>query len=190
VGHLGVYGVRASQFQAAAPYGFGIKVAVTNQARFIFQNLSLNGNGNATNSTGGAIQIAPQPGGSAFVTIDAVTGSRNVFGIAADGTGSVNGMNITVRNVLMTHSRVDGIVAVTPPGGAPVGFMVEHSTLSNNQFGARAIGTGVVLRLNNNTISGNTTGVAAFSGGAVLSYGNNAISANGTDGTPGTVALK
>ena len=161
-----------------------------NQARFIFQNLSLNGNGNATDLTGGAVEIGPQPGGSALVTIDSVTGSRNVFDIAADGSSSVAGMNITVRNTIFTHSRVDGIIAVTPTGGAPIGVMVERSTLSNNQFGARAFGPGVTIRLNGNTISGNNTGVAAGSGGAVLSYGNNAINANGADGTPGTVALK
>lgn len=190
VGHLGVYSMRASQFQGAAPNGFGIKINSNVGSRYILQGLSLNGNGNAANSTGGAIQISPASGGTAQALIDNVTGSRNVFGVAVDGTGSTGGMNVTIRNSIFTHSRVDGVIATTPPGGAPIGVLVERSALHHNINGARAFGSGVTIRLLYSSIVGNGLGVGAGSGGVVQSYGNNAINANGTDGTPTLISLK
>jgi hypothetical protein len=188
VGYLALYNLRASQFQGSAPGGFGIKLAPISSSRYLIQGVSVNGNGNAGALTGGAIQIAPQGGANALVTIDGVTGSRNVFGIAADGSGSSTGMNIDVRNSLFLHSRDANIIAVT--SGAPVAVLLDRSALYNANQGVRAIGSGVFIRLYQSTIAGNGTGILAAGGGSILSYGNNAINANGTDGTPGSVALK
>ena len=189
VGHLGVYSLRAGTFQAAAPNGFGIKIAVSNQARFIFQNLSLNGNGNATNLTGGAIQIGPQPGGSALVTM---TRHREPQRFRHRGRRKLkrrrHEYNGTEHRIYPQQSgrhyrrHADWGRAYRRHGGT------QHALEQSVRRGA--FGPGVTIRLNGNTISGNNTGVAAGSGGAVLSYGNNAINANGADGTPGTVALK
>ena len=110
-----------------------------------------------------------------------------------DGTGSTGGVNVSVLQHRCWHNRLtDGLVAVTPGGGAPVGVLLDRTLSANNgNFGARVIGTGATIRLNNSSIVGNVTGLGNFSGGALLTFGNNAVRANGTDGAfSGPVALQ
>jgi hypothetical protein len=129
--------------------------------------------------------------GSSFVNLERVTVNGNAFGIAADGTGSTAGINMTIADSMVGGNSQDGIIAVTPSGGAPIGVMVTNTKSVNNTFGIRSIGPNVTVRVKNSDIMGNTTGLSFSGGGAILTYGNNAVNTNGADGAfSGPVALQ
>ena len=64
---------------------------------------------------GAGIVINPQPGGSAQVNLERVTVNGNAFGIAADGTSSTGGINMTIADSMIggsssgRHHRGDAI---------------------------------------------------------------------------------
>jgi hypothetical protein len=149
------------------------------------------GNRAGKSLAGGGIVIRPQAGGSAEVALERVTFYGNVFGIAADGTGSTAGINMTIADSMTANNSQDGIIAVTPSGGAPIGVMVTNTKSVNNAFGIRSIGANVTVRVKNSDMTGNTTGLSFSGGGALLSTGNNLVEANGTNGAfSGPVALQ
>lgn len=90
---------------------------------------------NAVGSIGGGIVIGPQSSGSARVLLERVMVANNVFGIAADGTGSTGGINMTIADCVSSGNSMDGIIAVTPTGGAPIGVYVKNTKSANNTFG-------------------------------------------------------
>jgi hypothetical protein len=146
---------------------------------------------NGSGSTGAGILIKPQPGGSALVDLSRVSVQGNVFGIAADGTTSSTGINMTVTDSTSTANSQDGILAASSAGGAPIGITVRNSVSTNNSIGVRSIGNGVTIRLDNSGVIGNAIGLVSTSGGALLSAGNNLIEANGSNGAfSGAVPLK
>jgi hypothetical protein len=137
---------------------------------------------NMGSGTGGGIVINPQSGGSARVNLERVTVNGNAFGIAADGTNSTAGINMTIADSMVGGNSQDGIIAVTPSGGAPIGVIVTNTKSVNNAFGIRSIGPNVTVRVKNSDIMGNSTGLSFSGGGAILTYGNNAVNTNGADG--------
>jgi hypothetical protein len=146
---------------------------------------------NIGSGTGGGIVINPQSGGSARVNLERVTVNGGAFGIAADGTGSTAGINMTIADSMVGGNSQDGIIAVTPSGGAPIGVYVKNTKSVNNTFGIRSIGPNVTVRVDGSSIMGNSTGLSFSDGGAILSYGNNAVNTNGVDGAfSGPVALQ
>jgi hypothetical protein len=146
---------------------------------------------NGTGSTGGGIVIRPQGTATARVILNRVLVTGGVFGIAADGTNSTNGINMTIADSVAGGNSLDGIVAVTDSGHAPIGVMVNNTKSSNNGFGIRSIGPNVTVRVSNSTVIGNGTGLSSVSGGALLTFGNNEVRANGADGAfSGSVALQ
>jgi hypothetical protein len=146
---------------------------------------------NEGSSTGGGIVINPQSGGSAQVNLERVTVNGNAFGIAADGSNSTAGVNMTIADSMIGGNSQDGIIATTPSGGAPIGVMVTNSKSVNNNFGIRSLGPGVTVRVGDSTITGNGTGLAFSGGGALLTYGTNKVQANGSVGAfSGAVALQ
>jgi hypothetical protein len=141
--------------------------------------------------TGGGIVINPTSGGTAQVALERVTVTGNAFGIAADGSGSTGGINMTIADSMIANNANDGIIAVKPSGGAPIGVMVTNTKSVNNAIGIRSIGTGVTVRVKNSDVMGNGAGLVFSGGGALLTFGNNAVRANGTDGAfSGPVALQ
>jgi hypothetical protein len=158
----------------------GILFQPNGAGRLIMTDSIVTGAGNGT--TGAGIRIVPQAGGTAQVTIRNSNVSGNTFGIAADGTGSTNGINATIADSVMASNVNDGVIAVTSGGGAPIGVMIKNSNSINNGFGVRSIGSGVTVRVNNATVIGNVTGLSALSGSDLLSAGNNTIESNGTNG--------
>ena len=141
--------------------------------------------------TGGGIVIRPQAGGSAEVALERVIVNGNAFGIAADGTSSTAGINMTIADSMTAGNSQDGILAATSGGGAPIGVMVTNTKSVNNAFGIRSIGPSVTVRAGDNTITGNSTGLSFSGGGALLSYGTNKVQANGADGAfSGPVGLQ
>ena len=103
---------------------------------------------NNGSGTGGGIVVKPRPGGTAQVNLERVTVNGNAFGIAADGTGSSGGINMTIADSMIGGNAQDGIIAVTPSGGAPIGVMVLTNTKSvNNNIGIRSIGPNVTVRV-------------------------------------------
>ena len=95
---------------------------------------------NMGSGTGGGIVINPASGGSAQVQLERVTVNGNAFGIAADGTGSTGGINMTIADSMVGGNAQDGIIATTPGGGAPIGVMVKNTKSVNNAIGIRSIG--------------------------------------------------
>ena len=146
---------------------------------------------NMGSGTGGGIVINPQAGGSAQVALERVTVNGNAFGIAADGSNSTAGINMTIADSMVGGNAQDGIIATTPGGGAPIGVLVTNTQSANNAIGIRSLGPNVTVRVEGSKITGNGTGLAFGSGGALLTFGNNAVRANGTDGAfSGPVALQ
>jgi hypothetical protein len=146
---------------------------------------------NGGSGTGGGIVINPQSGGSAEVALERVIVNGNVFGIAADGSNSTAGINMTIADSMVGGNSQDGIIAVTPSGGAPIGVYVKNTKSVNNTFGIRSIGPNVTVRADGSAVIGNTTGLSFSSGGALLTFGNNAVRTNGVDGAfSGPVALQ
>jgi hypothetical protein len=146
---------------------------------------------NMGSGIGGGIVIAPTPGGSAEVALERVTVNGNAFGIAADGSASTAGINMTIADSMIANNARDGVVATTPGGGAPIGVMVKNSRLANNNIGLHSVGPGVTVRASDSTIIGNSTGVSFSGGAALLTFGNNEVQANGVNGAfSGAVALK
>jgi hypothetical protein len=137
---------------------------------------------NGTGSSGAGILIKPRPGGTAQANLDRVSAQGNVFGVAADGSDSTGGINMTIKNSTLAGNVNDGLVATTASGKAPIGVLLSHTASINNGFGVRSIGPNVTVRVNSSEIAGNGTGLSSLSGGALLTFGNNAVRANGTDG--------
>jgi hypothetical protein len=63
---------------------------------------------NMGSGTGGGIVINPQSGGSARVNLERVTVNGNAFGVAADGTGSTGGINMTIADSMIGGNANDG----------------------------------------------------------------------------------
>jgi hypothetical protein len=147
---------------------------------------------NGSGAAGAGILVKPQSGGTAQVSLERVTVNGNAFGIAADGTGSSGGINMTIADSMVAGNSQDGIIATTPGGGAPIGVMITNSKSVNNAaFGIRSIGPGVTVRVKNSDVTGNNTGLSFSGGGALLTFGNNAVRANGSDGAfSGPVGLQ
>ncbi len=143
-------------------------------------------------SAGGAgILVKPQAGGTAQVTLERVNVSANRFGIAADGSSSTGGINMTVADTVAASNGNDGIVATTSSRHAPVGLMVRNTKSTNNGYGIRSIGPNVTVRVDGSTVVGNGTGLATLSGGALLSAHTNVAEANGVNGAfSGSIVLK
>ena len=121
------------------PGSAGAQLAVTDS---LFTN-------NGGFGAGGGIVIKPTPGGTAQAVLSRVTVAKNVFGIAADGTGSTGGINMTIADSVITGNSQDGIVATTPAGRAPIGVLVTNTKSANNAFGIRSIGPNVTVRVEN-----------------------------------------
>lgn len=167
----------------------GILFNPTGAGRLIVTDSIIANNGGPT--TGAGIRVVPQAGASAQVLLERVNVSGNTFGIAADGTGSTGGINMTISDSVAASNTQDGIIAVTPGGGAPIGVLVTNSKSVNNAVGIRSIGPNVTVRVKNSDIAGNSTGLSFSGGGALLSFGNNAVQANGSNGAfSGTVPLQ
>ena len=169
--------------------GFGISFRPNGASKLVVTDTTVANNGSG--ATGAGILIQPQAGGSARVHLERVSVQGNVFGIVADGTGSTAGINMTVADSFTANNAQDGIIAVTPGGGAPIGVLVTNTKSTNNAIGIRSISPNVTVRVKNSDITGNGTGLSSGSGGALLTFGNNAVQANGTNGTfSGSVGLQ
>ena len=166
----------------------GIKFIPNGPGKLIVTDSMIANNGG---TTGAGILVNPQAGGTAQVSLERVNVSANLFGIAADGTGSTGGINMTIADSIMSGNSQDGIVATTPSGGAPIGVYVKNSKSANNAIGIRSLGPNVTVRVDGSSVIGNGTGLAFGSGGALLTFGNNAVRANGSDGAfSGSVGLQ
>jgi len=175
-----------------SPYvGIKFRPSVPGAHLFVTDTIVKNSGTPILGSIGGAIVVSPQSGGTAQVALNRVTVAKNVFGIVADGTGSSGGINMTISDSVASGNSRDGVLAVTPSGGAPIGVMVTNTKLVNNAFGIRSIGPNVIVRAGDSTITGNGIGLSFSGGGTLLSYGTNKVQANGSDGAfSGPVGLQ
>src|SRR5438105_87697 len=116
--------------------GFGIQFSPNSASKLVVADTAVINNG--TGMIGAGILIKPRAGGSALVHLERVSANGNVFGIAADGTDSTAGINMTVRESVVSGNTQDGIIAVTPGGGAPIGVVVKNTASTNNAVGIRS----------------------------------------------------
>lgn len=158
---------------------YGIRIAPTGPLRVVISDTSVENNGNA--SGGAGIWVIPQGSGSTSVMLERVTASHNRFGVAVDGSQSTPGINLTIKDSTLSANEVDGLIAVTTGGQAPIQVSASNVASTNNGIGIRSIGPNVTTRVKNSEVVGNTTGLSALSGGVLLSGGNNTIEANTTD---------
>jgi hypothetical protein len=146
---------------------------------------------NFGSGTGGGILVNPQFDGTAQVALERVTVNGNAFGIAADGTASTGGINMTIADSMAAGNSQDGIIAVTQSGGAPIGVYVKNTKSANNAIGIRSIGPTVTVRVDGSSVIGNSTGLSFSGGGILATYGNNAVNANGINGAfSGSIPLQ
>jgi hypothetical protein len=173
-GHLHV--VRCSITNGSVPGDAGIKFSPNSASKLNVTDTVIT---NMGSGTGGGIVINPQSGGTAEVALERVTVNGNAFGIAADGSNSTGGINMTIADSMIAGNAQDRIIATTPGGGAPIGILVTNTKSVNNGFGIRSIGPNVTVRVDNSKIIGNSTGLSFSGGGALLTSGNNAVRTNG-----------
>ena len=146
---------------------------------------------NMGSGTGGGIIVNPQGSGGAQVALERVTINGNAFGIAADGSSSTGGINMTIADSMIANNARDGIIATTSSGGAPIGVYVKDTKSVNNAFGIRSAGTNVTVRVDGSSVIGNVTGLSFSGGGVLATYGNNAVNANAANGAfSGSIPLQ
>lgn len=158
----------------------GIEFRPSGAGRLVIIDSVVNQAGAGTSSAG--ILIKPTGSGTAQVLLDRVTAASNTFGIAADGSSSTGGINMTITNSSAAANTLDGIVATSQSGNAPIAVTVSGSSSINNGYGVRAIGPNVTVRVEKSRVLGNGAGLTA-SGAALLSGGQNTIEANAADGS-------
>ena len=159
--------------------GSGIRFEPSAASKLSVTDTVITNNGS---SIGGGIVISPRSSGTARVALERVIVNGNAFGIAADGSGSTGGINMTIADSMIAGNSQDGIIAVTQSGGAAIGLMVTNTKSVNNAIGIRSIGPNVTVRVKNSDVMGNGTGLSFFNGGVLATYGNNAVNANATNG--------
>jgi hypothetical protein len=159
--------------------GNGIFLNNTGTTKLFVKDTVITGNGN------NGIQIKPQSGGNANVSIDGVKSANNAnSGLKADSTGNTatGGIKVNVRYTDLDGNG-SGVAAAAASGTNPIGIMLTDSSTSNNgTFGVVANGSPITMRVGNSTITGNATGVLAAGGSSILSYSNNRLDGNPTVG--------
>lgn len=174
-GHLHV--INCVLGNGGIPGAAGILFQPTSASRLSVRNTVIS---NFGSGTGGGIVVNPQAGGSARVDLEHVSIKGSAFGIAADGSRSIAGINLSIINSVIGGNAQDGVVAVTTAGSAPGAVLLTNTSSVNNNNGVRVIGPNMTVRLEQSKVVGNVTGLAATGGGALLSAGNNIVQANGS----------
>jgi hypothetical protein len=117
----------------------GIRFAPNSATKLSVTDTVIN---NFGSGTGGGIVINPQSGGGAQVNLERVTVNGNALGIAADGSNSIAGINMTIADSVIGGNSQDGVIATTPGGDAPIGITKSV----NKAFGIRPLGPNVTVR--------------------------------------------
>jgi hypothetical protein len=154
----------AIQFQPTSP-----------AAQLIIRDSVFANNGIAP-ATGGGLQVAPQAGGSASVSLERVSFNFNVTSMVLSGP-----VNATMINSTVSASRSNGILV-----GSGATLDIEDSKLVYNVGSAVSVSSGGTLTLFNTDIRHNQIGVSN-NGGQALSFKNNRILGNGSTATLGTI---
>jgi hypothetical protein len=150
-------------------------------------NVVIIGNGNAADTTTGAIKVIPAANVTANVMINntRVSGNQNV-GLRLDLTGSTTAkINAIVVNSVLNNNTV-GTQIKAPAGTGAVDATFSGVTLTGNtSVGILGNGATAVARFGSSTISGNgtgsasaATGVVAAGGSTIGSLGNNLLDGN------------
>jgi hypothetical protein len=131
-------------------------------------------------STGGGLQVAPAPGGTAGVTLNRVRFGYNVTAMVLNSSNG--GIGMSMKDSQVVSSRSNGILSLA---GSAINLVVDHSSLTNNVGAAlQSSGSNSRVFLKDSTIFGNNTGISVVGGGSVQSLKTNFIFGNNIDGTP------
>jgi hypothetical protein len=176
-------------FTGAAPDGYGVQFSPSTDAQLFISDTTIVNNGPA--AAGGGILLQAVGTGSVNAVVNRVQLTNNSVGIKADGTGSTNFMNISVRDSVIAGSSVNGIRVFSPAGGSAVKAAVEGSSIVGNAGsglsvdGATGGGAGsAILRVGGSSITSNGIGASVANAGILRSFKDNEIAGNATDGTP------
>src|SRR5262249_4482625 len=131
--------------------GFGLIVQpVADMQVFVSDSIIFNNGSLALNS---GIFVAPQGTARVRAVLDRVHLENNVVGLRADGsiaTGS--GIQLIIRDSVVSGNAGDGIHAFTAPGRAPALILVERTTSVNNAgTGISANGAGATMLLDDDS---------------------------------------
>jgi hypothetical protein len=171
----------------AAYTGIVFTPYVSGSSQLFVTNTIIGNNGNSGSISGG-IDIAPQSGVTATVSIDRSKINGNLFGIIADSTngGTIRGI---VKNSVVSGNSQNGIT-VSSNGASDVLMVDGVAVSSNGNHGLVAGGSNAGMLVSNTEVFNNGGGVYTTGGGTLFSYGNNSVNGNnGNDGTfSGTVS--
>jgi len=178
-------------FTGGSPNGYGINFNPNGPAQLDISDCVITSNGQAGGGAGigAGVNIIPQTGGSANVTIVRTTISNNSNGIRIDNTNAAAPTNVNIRDTTIANSGTHDVAVVNPTSGTPQKdtVTIDHSTITNaGGDGVVANGVNSVANLNNNVISGNGKGAQTNNGGVINTYKNNAFTANTFDLAGGT----
>jgi hypothetical protein len=161
--------------------GAGINISPSTLSSFSVSNTI------ASNNGGTGILVTPI--GSAAVTgvLSQVTTNNNVDGIILDGVFTTGAsLKVTIVDSEASNNTIDGVLASTAAGQAPIAVMLRNSVASNNGVGLSTFTA--TLRVGHSVVTGNATGVGT-SGGTIDIYGDNDIDGNTSNytGVPTTI---
>jgi Right handed beta helix region len=125
-------------------------------------------------------------GATATISGSTIAGSTNVA-VYVYGTPAGTTTTAAISDTLVTNSYL-GVLSTSYTAATVTQISVTRSTISNNQYGVNAEGTGpAVLTLSKSMVTGNLNGLSQFAAGSTFeSLGNNTVRQNGTNAT-GTI---
>jgi hypothetical protein len=148
-------------------------------AQLIMTDTVIDANGIAP-ATGGGLQVAPAPGGTAGVTLNRVRFGFNVTAMVLNS--SSGGIGMSMKDSQVVSSRSNGILSLA---GSTINLVLDHSSLTNNVGNAlQSSGSNSRVFLKDSTIFSNDAGISVVGGGSVQSLKTNFIFGNNIDGTP------
>lgn len=128
-----------------------------------------------------AIIIKPSAAGSARVSIENCTTSRNTVGVRVeDGTVAF------IKNTTAFGNVNNGFLAYSATGGTEMN-LESCMTSGNGMNGIQSNGPYATVRISNVTCTGNGSGLNPINGGTIVSFGNNKVTGNTVDGPLPTV---
>jgi serine protease len=137
----------------------------------------LRNNGGA--STGGGLHLLSSTAPGFVATVEGLRSENNVFGLKAEGGGTV-----TIRNSIAANNGYSGFSASNPAGSSLLRMLIEESVSTHNGTNGILANGLAEVTLSNVALTDNQTGLNPASGGLILSFGNNKVQGNTTDGNP------
>jgi hypothetical protein len=151
--------------------GVGIRWLSHAQTRLFVSDTLITKNGSS--ATTGGMSVHPHGSASAVVVLDRVILDRNVIGVSVDGTHSTGaGAHVIIRDSVLMRSAMEGILARSAPGRAPISVIFERSaSVDNFGSGVLADGPRTMVLLRDSIATGNETAFSVVNFSQLVSFG-------------------